>query len=318
MSNRIEARMSQLTHERVPFVHATVVRAQKPAPVRPGDAAIILADGSIEGFVGGQCAEGSVRVAALDVLRRGDSLLLRVLPSGEEQFPESSGARVVTNPCLSGGQLEIFLEPLLPPPLLHVVGTTPTAGAVAALAEPLGFAARLAGPTDKPSDATAVIVATHGREEPEPIRAALDAGVAFIGLVASRKRGSALLDELGLTEDERQRIRTPVGLPIGARTPQEVALSILAEVVRAIRVEGLDTAPPPTGPVPPPSRELLPLIPADHAIPVDHTALDPVCGMTVIPGPSTPRFRQNATDYWFCCLGCRDQFAAEAAQRQMQ
>ncbi len=131
MAHRMTARMTELVTERVPFVHATVVRAQVPASARPGDDAIVLADGSIEGFVGGQCAEGSVRVAALEALRDGESMLLRVLPEGESVFPESPGAHVVVNPCLSGGALEIFLEPLLPPPVIFLVGTMPIAQAVA-------------------------------------------------------------------------------------------------------------------------------------------------------------------------------------------
>ena len=122
MAYRMNARATELLAERVPFVHATVVRAQSPTSARAGDDAIILSDGTIEGFVGGQCAEESVRVAALDVLGDGEALLLRVLPAGDEGFPERPGAKVVVNPCLSGGALEVFLEPQLPPPLLYCRG----------------------------------------------------------------------------------------------------------------------------------------------------------------------------------------------------
>ena len=94
----IAERVHELTGQRRPFVHATVVRAQAPTSAVPGDDAVILADGSIEGFVGGVCAESSVRAAALDTLRDGHSLLLRVLPGGAGEFPESPGALVVTNP----------------------------------------------------------------------------------------------------------------------------------------------------------------------------------------------------------------------------
>ena len=107
----ITARMDELTGNRRPFVHALVVRAQEPTSARAGDAAIILDDGSIEGFVGGQCAESSVRAAALDTLRDGRSLLLRVLPDNTVGFPDSPGALVVVNPCHSGGAVEIFLKP---------------------------------------------------------------------------------------------------------------------------------------------------------------------------------------------------------------
>ncbi len=289
MAHRMTARMTELATERVPFVHATVVRAQVPASARPGDDAIVLADGSIEGFVGGQCAEGSVRVAALEALRDGESMLLRVLPEGESVFPESPGAHVVVNPCLSGGALEIFLEPLLPPPVIFLVGTMPIAQAVATCAESLGFAVAQA-PDNRPDRATAVIVASHGRDEVNHIRAALDAGIGFIGVVASRRRGNAVLADMNLTDVERGRIHTPVGIDIGARTAEEIALSIMAEVVRAIRREGL-TAP----------------VVADDE-PVE--AIDPVCGMAVTVGADTPHLRVDGEDLWFCSAGCRDRYAA--------
>ncbi|WP_433514603.1 XdhC family protein [Nonomuraea sp. CA-143628] len=235
-------RMEELVAERVPFVHAVVVRAQLPTAVSPGDDAIILSDGSIEGFVGGQCAESSVRTAALSALSDGRTVLLRVLPEGEPDFPDSPGAQVVVNHCLSGGALEIFLQPLLPPPVLWVVGTSPIATALAALAGPLDFTVRAADASPGPAGATAAVVCSHGRGEPEAIRAALEAGVGYVGLVASRRRGTSVLEEMGLSEEERRRVHSPAGLVIGARTAPEIALSILAEIVTAIRTGDLARA----------------------------------------------------------------------------
>ncbi len=173
----------------MPFVQATVVRAQEPSSARPGDRAIILADGTIEGFVGGHCAAGSVRTAALGALDSGESLLLRVLPDGDDVFPEAPGASIVVNPCLSGGAMEIYLEPLLPSPVLHLVGTSPTAEAVADLAPALGFVVERAAEGADPAGATVAIVATHG-DEAGAVRAALDAGVGFVGVVCSHTRAS--------------------------------------------------------------------------------------------------------------------------------
>jgi xanthine dehydrogenase accessory factor len=302
-STDLAERMQTLTAARRPFVHATVVRAQDPTSARAGDAAIVLDDGSIEGFVGGRCAEGSVRAAALGTLRDGRSLLLRVLPDGGAEFPQSPGALVVVNPCHSGGALEIFLRPVLPAPVLAVVGTTPIGAAVAELAAFLDFVVAgdpvagdpAAGSTaDRWDEVVAVIVASLGHGEEEAIRAALDAGVGYIGLVASRRRGTDVLDQMKLTDAERARIHTPVGLEIGARTPQEIALSTLGDVVRAIRVEGL-VASPVSAPSPQPLR-----------------VTDPVCGMSVVVGPDTPHWVDAAgQDHWFCCKGCRDSYAAE-------
>lgn len=304
----IAERARELTDTREPFVHATVVRAQDPTSARPGDAAVIRSDGSIEGFVGGVCAESSVRAAALDTLRDGTALLLRVLPEGAAPFPDSPGARVVVNPCHSGGAIEVFLRPMLPAPALRVVGSTPISAAVANLAAFLDF--DVVGADDCTGSAvaaddctgsvvgaddctgcTAVVVAGLGKGEQEAIRAALDAGVGFVALVASGRRGAALLDELGLTDAERARVHSPAGLDIGARTPAEIALSIMGEVVRAIRVDGL--APASGAPAARPQQ-----------------AVDPVCGMTVLVGPETPHARVVGQDFWFCCAGCLASYTA--------
>lgn len=300
-------RAAKLAADGVPFVHATVVRAQAPAPARAGDDALVLADGAIEGFVGGQCVETSLRVAALEAMSDGAAVLLRVLPNGAPPFPDAPGARVVTNPCLSGGALEIFLEPHLPAPAVAVVGETPIATAVVRLASVLDLAAAsvasLAGP---PHGVQAVVVATHGHEEPAAVRAALDAGARYVGLVASRRRGSAVLEGMGLTASERSRVHTPAGIDIGARSPGEIGLSILAEIVRELRAaapadRGRAVVPPPGGggASNPEAEQVFPAPPPE-------TAVDPVCGMVVAVGPHTPHRLVDGVQRWFCSSGCRD------------
>jgi xanthine dehydrogenase accessory factor len=293
MTTALSARIDELSTTGVPFVQATVVRAQEPSSARPGDRAIILADGSIEGFVGGHCAAGSVRTAALDALDSGQSMLLRVLPDGDDVFPESPGASIVVNPCLSGGALEIYLEPLLPPPLVHVVGTSPVADAVADVARLLGFVVDRGEALARP--ATAVVVSSHGGDEAGEIRAALEGGAGFVGVVCSRTRGEALLADLNLTPAEAARVHVHVGLDIGARTAPEVGLSIVGAIVRGIRVDGLVAAP--QGQV--------------ASSPVQ--AVDPVCGMTVTVGPDTVHAVVDGVDHWFCMTGCRDRFVADHA-----
>jgi xanthine dehydrogenase accessory factor len=295
MTQRMAGRVAELTGARVPFVHAVVVRAQHPTLARPGDDAVILADGSIEGFVGGLCAESSVRSAALAALADGRPMLLRVMPGEESGFPDVPGASVVTNPCLSGGALEIFLRPEVPAPLIGVVGSTPISEALAAVGGTAGFVIdRLDGKVPSPGT-TAVIVASLGRDdESGPIRAALDAGIGFIGLVASSKRGEAVLGDLQLSADERARVHTPVGLALGAETAEEIAVSILAALVQAIRQDGLK-----------PSAGLV----ATSPTPVQ--VVDPVCGMTVVVGPDAPHLVVDGVDRWFCGTGCREAFAAQ-------
>jgi xanthine dehydrogenase accessory factor len=292
MNTHTTERIRELTAEGARFVHATVVRAQVPSSARPGDAAIVLEDGSIEGFVGGQCAESSVRTAALDALASGRSTLLRVLPDGADAFPETPGAQIVVNPCLSGGALEIFLEPMVPAPVVHVVGDTPVARALVAIAQVLDYQVEPWSPGVDVVGTSALVVASHGRHEVEAIRAALDGGTGYIALVASRRRGAAVLDELGLTGPDRDRVSTPAGLDLGARTAPEVALSILAEVVTAVRTAAPNART---------SARTAPL-----------QAVDPVCGMTVTVLPDTPHLTVGGEDFWFCMPHCRDRYAETA------
>ncbi|MDY7088690.1 MAG: XdhC family protein [Actinomycetota bacterium] len=301
----VAERVAGLSQARRPFVHATVVRAQEPTSARAGDDAVILDDGSIEGFVGGVCAESSVRAAALDTLSSGNTMLLRVLPDDGAGFPDTPGARVVVNPCHSGGAIEIFLRPVLPRPLLSVVGDTPIGRAVGELASFLGFEVK-----ELPSYAgtTAVVVAGLGRDEERAIRAALDAGVPYIALVASRTRSVVVLDSMNLTDAERGLVRAHAGLDIGARTPQEIALSILAELVRDLRRGSLgaptvvsEDSPTMGGPV---------AVTLSASAP--RRAVDPVCGMTVFVDEDSPHAVVNGQDYWFCRVGCRDSFVAAA------
>jgi xanthine dehydrogenase accessory factor len=226
-------RAATLDAERAAYVRATVVRAGRPASVQPGATALVVADGTIEGFVGGHCAEPSVRLHALRVLETGEPLLLRIEP-GDGEAAAIDGAVTVHNPCISGGALEIFLEPHVPPARLRVIGDTPIAHALAALATGVGYEVG-----EQPSDDdAAVVVASHGRDEEQALTAALDAGVPYVGLVASPRRGRAVLASLDVPDE---RVHTPAGLDIGARTPEEIALSILAEIVATRRAR---TTPP--------------------------------------------------------------------------
>jgi xanthine dehydrogenase accessory factor len=285
----VRVRAEQLIGERRAFVTATVVRAQHPTSAHPGDTAIVFSDGTIEGFVGGQCAQNSVREAARGALVSGESVLLRVLPDGAPTFPKTSGADVVVNPCLSGGAMEIFLEPTLPAHVLSLYGDTPIADAVVEFARVLDLdVVRVSAAEAVTPDATAVIIASLGGEEALTIRAALDAGVQYIGLVASRVRGAAVLEQLELTDSERARVHTPVGMYIGAKTPAEIALSIVVDVVRAIRLDGVSAG----------RREYT----------TGTTAVDPICGMTVTVTADTPHLEEDGVDVWFCSPGCRHKY----------
>jgi xanthine dehydrogenase accessory factor len=221
-------RAEVLSAGRQPYVMATVVRAERPTSAKAGDRALVLADGTIEGFVGGHCALSTVRSQGLRLLRSGSSTLLRITPEAAEPY-EGEGLVAVGQPCLSGGTLEIFLEAVLPPTLIHVFGEGPIAQALDAVGTALGYQTEL---TADPAaalapDTAAVVVASHGIDEPPVLTRALAAEVPYIGLVASRKRAAAVLK--AITGGDR--VHSPAGTDIGARTPGEVALSIYAEIV---------------------------------------------------------------------------------------
>jgi xanthine dehydrogenase accessory factor len=222
-------RVDALTSGRMPFVLATVVRAERPTSAKPGGRALVLPDGTMEGFVGGECAESTVRSHGLRLLASGESTLLRITPT-ESAETVAEGLVTVGNPCLSGGTLEIFLEAMVPPKLVHVHGDGPIAQALVSVGRASGHDVEPAG-DELPSDLAALVVASHGHDEEPLLEKALRAGVPYVGLVASRKRGTAVLASLDVTDEQRARVHTPAGLDIGARTPAEIALSIYAELV---------------------------------------------------------------------------------------
>ncbi len=294
------------------FVTATVVRAQRPTSALAGNVALITSDGKIDGFVGGVCAETSVRLYSLKVLESGEPVLLKILPDaagpdhenegpGEEMASEE-GSVTVQNPCLSGGAIEVFLEPVLPLPRVHLVGSTPIAGAIDRLAPELGLkivTVENGVMSPLPGD-LAVVVAAHGRNELETIRQGLEAGLPYVGLVASPKRAAGLVEELradGMSDEQLARIEAPAGIEIGAHTPAEIAVSLLARLVQ-VRRGGTYSPSADAGRV---------------AGTAPASAPDPICGMTVVVDADTPRAERDGELFYFCRPGCKDAFEAADA-----
>jgi xanthine dehydrogenase accessory factor len=241
----------RLQDERRAFVTATVVRVQHPTSVSPGDVALVLADGTVEGFVGGVCAQDTVRMHGLRAMETGEPLLLRLTPDAGDDEPALDGAVTAHNPCLSGGALEIFLDPCLPPPRVVVVGDAPVAQALRDLAPRVGLEAVAANGdvVEVSGEDLALVVASHGRDEEPALAAALTEGIPYVGLVASERRGEAVRASLEVPDALRSRLHTPAGLEIEARTAPEIALSILAEIVRERRSGAPRGTPVPAVPV---------------------------------------------------------------------
>jgi xanthine dehydrogenase accessory factor len=275
------------------FVLATVVRAEKPTSAKPGAKALIKADGQWIGWIGGSCSKPAVEVEAK-----------KVLASGQPKILKLSSA----DTCASGGSLDIYLEPHLPKPHLVVVGHLPVAEALVALAGPLGFRVTVMSPeASREQFASAdefldridfrglargerfVVVASHGNYDEEGIRAALEeSGTDYVALVSSRKRAEAMLSGLGLSEEKRRKLKFPAGLDIGAVTAEEIALSILAEMVQVRRSRPRATAP---------------------ELPQSELVKDPICGMTVDVRTARHVLEKDGARYYFCCAGCKEKFA---------
>jgi xanthine dehydrogenase accessory factor len=321
IKGELTERVEQLVRERTPFVVATVIRARRPTSVRPGFSAVVLEDGTIEGFVGGQCAESSVRLHSLRAIETGEALLLRIVPADERQqtagsadappepiapgddpSAEPSGSRslpadsigdavVERNPCLSGGSLEIFLEPQLPAPRVMVLGSTPIAEALATVSVAAGYDVARATYADARPDGgeLAVVLASHGGEEERVLAQALTAGVPYVALVASATRGEAVRAALDVPDELKRKLHSPAGLAIGASTPEEIAVSILAEFISEHHAQ-----------------------PAPAAV---KTAIDPVCSMEVAVTGETPYLDVDSERVFFCGPGCRGAYAVEHAAR---
>lgn len=291
------SQVAALRTKREPFVLATVVRAERPTSAKPGDCALVLADGTVDGFVGGACAESTVRLESLRLLAAGESGLLRITPrAGSETLEE--GVRTVGNPCLSGGTLEIFLEAMIPPALVLVHGEAPVARALVRVGTALDWDVRTV--TDPaapiPVDTAAVVVASHGRDETPVLAAALKATVPYVALVASRRRAEGVRAELaalGVPQEDLDRVHAPAGLDIGARTAPEIALSVFAEIV--------GERPRVTGHACEASHE-------HHATAEPEVAIDPVCGMQVAITPTALSAQHTSETVYFCGSGCRRAF----------
>jgi xanthine dehydrogenase accessory factor len=327
-------RASELEAAGQPFVVATVVAVARPTSARPGAQGIVHPDGTIEGWVGGSCAQPVVVREALRALADSQPRLLRLSkePPGEGRRADGIIELVMT--CHSGGTLEIYVEPNLPAPVLWVAGTTPIAGALVELGAASGYRVTLFDPVADPTafpaadevrtdtnlvaverDASPyIVVATQGQWDEEALAGALRRDARYVGLVSSPTRAVAvrawLREETGLAEERLAALRAPAGIDLGAETAEEIALSILAELVQVRRGRADFVASPGPATVAGDAGAAV----ATQAIDVsadDFVLLDPVCGMTVDRAHARHLAEHEGTVYAFCSLGCRTRFVKD-------
>jgi len=292
-------RAASLARSGESFVLATVVWRQAPSSGQHGSRAIVTAEGELIGWIGGACAQPVLIREAKRVLAEGTPSLVWL---GQEadfsgmHVPE--GVLTIPISCQSDGALQIYIEPVMAAPHVLVVGNSPMAATLLDLVRGIGWRGEL---VDGPAFATAmvtptsvVIVATQGHGDEEALESALAGSPAFIGLVASRKRGDVVrgyLADRGASQSDLSRVQVPIGLDLGHTTHREIAVSILAELVQLRAAGQLKPRP----------RVMLPLLEPQEVI-------DLVCGMTVQAVPANRPFEHEGTTYYFCAMGCRVAF----------
>ena len=295
----IMERAATLARSGESFVLATVVWRQAPSSGQHGSRAIVTAEGELIGWIGGACAQPVLIREAKRVLAEGTPSLVWL---GQEadfsgmHVPE--GVLTIPISCQSDGALQIYIEPVMAAPHVLVVGNSPMAATLLDLVRGIGWRGEL---VDGPAFATAmvtpssvVIVATQGHGDEEALESALAGSPAFIGLVASRKRGDVVrgyLADRGASQSDLARVQVPIGLDLGHTTHREIAVSILAELVQLRAAGQLKPRP----------RVMLPLLEPQEVT-------DLVCGMTVQAVPANRPFEHEGTTYYFCAMGCRVAF----------
>jgi xanthine dehydrogenase accessory factor len=302
---------SDLARRGEPFALATVVARKPPISAQVGDMALVTRDG-FHGWVGGSCTRPTVTAEARKALEDGQPRLICLDPDPASQRRPGLSAFPMT--CHSGGSVEIHIQPVLPAPRLLVYGVSPTARALARLAKAMGYtvwavdpiadASAFPGADTVATDPQALpaaetpapvfaVVATQGQWDEDAVRAALDRQPAYLGVVASPKRFGEMRSVLAgeIPPAALARIRNPAGLDLGARLPEEIALSILAEIVKEQRAGAQ---------APAPRQEA-----AQGA-----EVIDPVCGMTVAVAGARHRAQHAGRDYFFCAASCRERFLA--------
>ncbi|HYT30898.1 MAG TPA: XdhC family protein [Actinomycetota bacterium] len=298
------------------FVVATVVWRRAPSSGKVGSKALITADGSIRGWIGGACAEPAVIAEGKRALAEGTPRLMFLGPPEELAEHRQDGVVSVPIACQSEGALEVYVEPVMARPHLVVLGRAPAVDALARMAEALGWRSTVVDDGGSAEDhpgasdvvtaldlsganvgpGSFVVVATQGHYDEDALELALATGAEYVGLVASRTRAAAVLGYLrdrGVPEERLARVRAPAGLDLGRTDPREIAVAVLAELVQ-LRASGEL----PAGLQPEPTSET-------------HEAVDPICGMTVQVATARHRGTHAGRTYYFCSAGCLRRFEAD-------
>ncbi|MEM6460340.1 MAG: XdhC family protein [Pseudomonadota bacterium] len=246
------------------FCVATIVRTKDATSAKPGAKAVVTSDGELHGFLGGSCVTGAVRKQALKALDTQEPELIRIKPKDQVVAPvDADGTKLHTSSCPSGGTVEVFLEPMKATRRLVILGASPIARTLVTLARAIGYQTIAGAPGEdnaqmqdadscfdnfaeaasQAGHGDALILSTQGRRDREALRAALASNAGYIGMVASRRKFKVLADELEtepLLKDRLADVHAPAGLDIKAVEPEEIALSIIGQIVALRRAGQID------------------------------------------------------------------------------
>jgi xanthine dehydrogenase accessory factor len=295
------------------FALVTVVRREPPSSARVGDTALVTARGEVHGWVGGGCTRSTLLREALRAIAGGEPRLLSLSPDPAAE--ERPGLVALPMTCKSGGTVDLYVEPVLPVPRVVVFGTTPAARTLVRIAHAMGYRVDVvdadADGADLPEAArvlpqisaeavpagACVLVALMDERDLDAIAAVAPLAPAYLGVIASRKRFTELRDALaarGVPRSVLDSIAAPAGLDIGARTPEEIALSVMAQIVERRRRAA----------------------PAAETVRAEapREVIDPVCGMTVTVAGARHFAEVKGRMFYFCCAGCRTKFLADPAR----
>lgn len=313
MDSSVMADAVALADQREPFTLATVVWRRGPTSGRVGAKVIIRTDGTVQGWLGGACAEPTVVRLAGEALVDGEPRLVFLGQPDELERRAQAGVVTVAMACESEGAMEVYLEPVLPRPQVVVIGRSPAVRTLAGLAAALSWDVVVIDDRGAAADypdagvvrttldlaglgigsSSAVVVATQGHYDDLALEAALSTAAGYVGLVASGKRAAAtlsLLADRGVTDEQLARVVAPAGLDLGSVENAEIAVAVLAEVVARRAAGALGTA---------------------ITVAEVRTERDPVCGMEVRPDDTRYHRRQDGRDFYFCAPGCQAAFDAD-------
>ena len=305
-------RAAELERAGTPFAIATVIDTIAPTSAKPMAKAIITSDGKMEGWIGGGCSQNTVIEEGLKCIREGMAAVIRLSPE-KSTNGNVTYKKAIFLTCESGGTLEFHIEPVLPMTKLVIYGNTPTVSALAKMGLFLEFDVIVLSPdlsdldldqkVTKITEFSSVegpcmaVVATQGNGDLRALKAAIASNPEFLSLIASKKKTKSLLERLerrSIQPEQIERIKFPAGLDIGAVTPEEIAVSIMAELVQKRREIT--------------RKDEIIIETLHHG---SGKEKDPICGMFVDPGTADCFSIFENVTYYFCCGGCKDRFEAE-------